>query len=127
MYYYYNKLTHTESSNRQGCQVGAHLLDRSIFCLALHNSWWADLSRTGRWWWALGRFRALDFWATRARAWGAFTRRFVAFGTVKNYGHLFRYRTLQDIIRQVRNWRTFRLQHIFTQIWHCGAWRNCRF
>jgi hypothetical protein len=91
-------------------------LDGSILSLALDNCRRAHLTGARGWWWALGRFSALDLGATRARARRALTLGFVALAAVQNCWHWLRNRALQYIVAQIWNWRAFRLEHILAQI-----------
>jgi hypothetical protein len=74
------------------------------------------LTRARGWDRALGRFRALDFGATRAGARGALAFGLGALAAVQNCGHWFRNRALQYIIAQIWNGRAFCLEHILAQI-----------
>jgi hypothetical protein len=67
------KILHTISRNGKGSKEGANTGGRSFFGFAANLRRRADRTRARRRRRALGRRRALDLWATRARARRAFT------------------------------------------------------
>ncbi len=97
------------------------MLNGGILGLAFNNSGRADLTRARCGRGALGRRRALHFRATGARARRTVALGLIALGTVKNYWLGFRNGTLEYIIAQIRNRRTFRLEHILAEVRLGGA------
>ena len=74
-----------------------------IFGLTLDYSGRASLARTGRRRRALGRLRAPDFRAARARARRALTTGLITLATVENYWLGLRNAALEHIVAEVRN------------------------
>ncbi len=70
----------------------------SILGLALDHGGWADWAGAWSGGWALGRFRAFDFRAARARAWWAISLGFSTFAAIKYNWHWLWHRTLKHIV-----------------------------
>jgi hypothetical protein len=117
----------SESRYTKGRQIGADRISSDLLgaafdlCLGTRCT---GARRAGR---ADSCRRALDFWATRARAW----RTLAAFGfdistCVNDNGLLFRKAGFQDVVGEVRDGWALRLQHIIGEVGACWARRDTR-